>query len=162
MSAGVNVLLIVVLLVLGSSISEYAQTLIQGRQQMLQRSAQLQSFASLRSDYNREAKNDLAVLERMLPIEEGLINLPKDIQVLASQDNLTYAFSFGGETPPSAQSFGLLQFQLTLGGPLERLTSFVGRLQNFKYLTKIAGIALTRNGANYDMALKGQVAFRAQ
>lgn len=160
-SVGVIVVLIVILFILSSSISKYAATLVDGRQQLLARSAQLQAFATLRSDYNREAKNDLSLLYGVVPIEDQLINLPKDLQFLASQDNLEYSFSFVGRSSPSDQSLGSIQVQLSLEGPFEKLISFVQRLQNFKYLTKVTSVNISKvAGTAYQMTVRAQVAFR--
>lgn len=159
-ATGVLALLTVVLLVLGSNISRYSVALVQGRQDLLDRSATLQAFAALRSDYNQEVKNDLPLLYTLLPQQDQLINLPKDLQFLAAQDGLTYTFAFGPLTPASDQSFGTVQFQLTLGGTLNELMEFVQRFQKFKYLTKIIAINLSRAGNSYQMSMNAQVSFR--
>lgn len=144
----------------GFNISRFAEKLTKGRQDLAQRSASLQSLASLRTDYTDTAEAYLNVLHNVVPLKDELIDVSKDFQAIAAAGNLEYGFTFIGETPATADTLGFVKFNLALGGPLNELLNFVKSLENFRYLVNFENIAVSKNLETTRMAINGSVFFR--
>lgn len=127
---------------------------------LISRSNDIRSVAELKSQYEKNAAPYLNVLYNVIPTKDELINFSKDIQNLASSKNLTFGFSFDGETNPSGAELGFVSFTVTVGGaPVSEITDFIDKFQKFRYLVKLESFSITgENPANAIM--KGRVFFR--
>lgn len=144
-----TILLIVVgalaggLLFFGRSISGSVDRIAGLRQDIVNRSASLDFYATLRNQYNNEGKAYLNVLHNIVPTKDQLIDLPKEFQSLASQQNIGFGFSFAGETAVASGGLGSVTFRLNLEGQtLDHLLQFVRKLQDFRYLSSLDSLVV--------------------
>src|ERR1051325_1871512 len=68
----------------GSNIKKSTDKIVELRQALLDRNNSIKAYSSLKNQYDSEAKADLATLQKSIPVEDDLINLSKDIEVLAN------------------------------------------------------------------------------
>ena len=148
------------LLFFGFNIIKFSKKIVSTRQELYDRSVSIESLATLRSDYTARAKNYLNVLYNVVPLKDELIDLSKDFSSLASGEKLEYGFTFVGESPATSVDLGSVEFNLTLGGTLERLLSFVENLQNFRYLINLDSLSLVGGAEQMKMSVRGKVFFR--
>ncbi len=148
------------LLFFGFNISKFSKKVVTVRQELVERSASLQSLAVLRSEYSSKGEPYLNVLHNIIPLKDELIDLSKDFQSLAAKERIDYGFTFIGETPATSNSLGSVRFNLSLGGSLDKLISFIENLQNFRYLVNLENISINKGELQMGMNVKGSVFFR--
>ncbi|MBI4034005.1 MAG: type 4a pilus biogenesis protein PilO [Candidatus Brennerbacteria bacterium] len=144
----------------GFQINKLSAKIAATRQELNERSAALQSLASLRSDYASKGQPYLNVLRNVVPQKDELIDLPKDFQAIAQEDGLEYGFTFLGEAPASAAALGSVKFSLSLGGGLTGLLSFLENMENFRYLVNLEDVSVSRGLEGMKMGIRGSVFFR--
>ena len=100
------------------------------------------------------------ILNNVVPKEDNLLNLSKDLQAVASKNGLEYGFSFVGESKPSGGDLGSISFSLNLAGTLEQFLKFIYDMRGFKYANVIEGVSF--NGSEYKgtMGLRGKIFFQ--
>jgi len=157
---GVIGILVLGIVLFGVNISSSTAKIVAAREEIATRTISLQSLASLRADYTNKARAYLNVLHNIVPQKDELIDLSKDIQAIASADNLEYGFTFIGENQPTGSDLGFVKFNLRLGGTLPNLLSFLKNIQNFRYLVDIESATLYREESLMRMNLTGSVYFR--
>src|SRR3989338_8948473 len=68
---------------------------IQGlRQELVTRWSSLFMLADLLTSYNARAEQDLAVLKRVIPRRDALLNLGRDLRSLAVKSNVEQTYTF--------------------------------------------------------------------
>lgn len=153
--------LIVAISYFGNNISDRSAQIIDHRGELLQRSASLDTLATLISQYNTKGKNYLDVLHTTVPVHDDLFGLKQEFQFLASQANLTSTFELLDEIPPQGDGLGSVGFRLTVEGDYGSLLAFVRVLQQFQHLTTIDSLTIAVKNTTTDaMAIRGRVFFR--
>lgn len=152
--------LVLGVVIFGFRISTLSDKIAATRHELNERSAALSSLASLRSDYSNKGKPYLGVLYNVIPQKDELIDLSKDFQVIAREDNLNYGFIFLGENSPSQGVLGSVNFSLSLGGELKNLLSFLKDLENFRYLVSLDNVSVSREPELMRMSIRGSVFYR--
>ncbi|MCL4399866.1 hypothetical protein M1506_01150 [Patescibacteria group bacterium] len=144
------------------NISSYAMNIMNARTELSRISSGVLELSRLQAQYN-EAAGYFDVLSNIVPSYYNLINLNKDLQSIASSNNLSYSFSFAGENPKTADGFGSINFNLAVSSAnLNDLLSFLNSLQKFKYLTAVDGVSFNSSqGTNIiTMSVKGRVFYK--
>ncbi|MGC9610712.1 MAG: hypothetical protein ABSE68_00595 [Minisyncoccia bacterium] len=159
-------LLIVTALLIGiiffkGNISDYSQKIRDARALLASRTGSVGQLADLRLQYNNKANNYMNVLQNIIPSYDQLINLNRDLQLLASQNNVDYGFSFAGENPKTSQTLGSIAFNLTASSDnFNYLLNYVKALQNFRYLSSIDNISIKSNKDEISFFIKGRIFYR--
>ncbi len=143
------------------NINDYLLRITQARRVLADQTSRVYNEAILETQYNSKAKNYLNILESAIPSYDDLINLNQSLQTLANQYQMTYAFSFAGETEATKDSLGSIGFSLVLGGTDARTSlSFLKTMETFKYLNTINNLSLRSDEKGFTMTLKGRVYYR--
>jgi hypothetical protein len=117
---------------------------------LARRSGLLGSSAELRKEEAR-AMELIQSFNRLIPIEDELINLESFLRISAERKGLTSSFSFEGAPKPSAgQDPGEQAFGLTLQGELEPLLSYMKDLE-----FKRRSFLFTINSATLESLVEG-------
>ncbi len=133
--------------------------IIEMNRELASRSFTIESFASLRTQLIA-ARDYKIILNNIVPKEDDLLNLSKDLQAVASKNGLEYGFSFVGETKPSGSELGSINFSLNLSGTLEQFLQFIYDLRSFKYINVIDGLSFNGAQGKGTMGLRGRIFFR--
>ena len=152
--------LVIGIILFGLNIKSSTKKIAAARGELAVRTISLRSLASLRADYANKAQSYLNVLYNVIPQKDELIDLSKDIQAIASADNLEYGFTFVGETQPTEADLGFVKFNLKLGGDLTGLLNFLKNIDYFRYLIDVGSVSINREGSLMRMNLAGSVYFR--
>mgnify|MGYP001566694955 CR=1 FL=1 len=115
-----------------------------------------EAVALLRGDFE-QAKNYRGFLENILPQPDQLINLPRELNGLAKQNNLDLAFSFGEAIKGTSQSPGATNFKMVVTGPLSGWINFLRGLEQGNYLVRIDSIDINYDGKANQLKIHGKV-----
>lgn len=146
----------------GNTISTLSSDIATMRQVLASRSRALNTVAALRSDYRTRAMRALNVMYARVPTEEQLINLRQELQVLAAKNNVGLSYVFESDTAATPAGFGTYNFSIEATGDFDALVSFVGVLQNFRYLSQFQNYALTRASGKSSLRARGTIFFREE
>ena len=134
---------------------------IQGlRQELVTRWSSLFMLADLLTSYNARAEQDLAVLKRVIPRRDALLNLGRDLRSLAVKSNVEQTYTFISESPAAAGSLGYVTFQLALAGSYDGLRSYMQSLDTFMYLSRFDTVQFDRSTFKPSATVKGRVFFQ--
>ena len=153
--------LLATLAFLGFRISKLTATISRNIQEVLDRSASIKLLSVLEGQYASKGERYLQILENVIPSKDALIDLQKEFQSLAAQENVSFGFTFLGETPKSQSSLGTVTYRLNVqGGNLDALFRFMKRMAGFRYLNSFTNVAVNKPDSNFQMVLSGQAYFR--
>ena len=131
------------------------------REELSNRSQSLQSFSVIKSQYEDKGRNYLNVLHNVVPAKDQLIDLRQEFQSLATRENIGFGFSFSaGDEAAGGSELDSLNFNLNVKGTIDELLAFMRDLQNFRYLITLDELAMTRQGSEIQMIIKGQIYYR--
>ncbi len=162
---GITLVLIVALLwgisFFKGNINDYLAKITQARRTLADQTTRVYDEAILEAQYNSKAKNYLNVLQSAIPSYDEFINLNQLLQTVANQYQMTYAFSFAGETPPTQGSLGSVGYSLALGGnDIRTSLSFLKAMEGFRYLNTIDNVSLRSDEKGFSMTFRGRVYYR--
>ena len=162
---GISLLIIIALLwgifFFKGNITDYTQRIVTTRNMFSAQTSKILDEASLQGQFNGEAQGYLNVLYTVVPSYDELINLSQSLQLVATQNNLTYGFAFAGETQKSGNTLGSVNFTLSLGGKTtDDLLAFLSSMDNFQYLHSIDSVSIKGDTGNYSMNVAGKVYYR--
>lgn len=161
-TVGIITVLFLGIVFFSNTITDYAGQITSLRNQIAARSGSLNALAILRAQSSL-IEGDTKIMNNAVPVKDQLINLSKEFQLLSSQSGLSSSFSFLGESPSSATTFGTIRFKLDISGNFEKLMSFIPQLQNLKYVSSFDNYSITRtSGDNGTLTTKGQIYYRQQ
>ncbi len=150
--------LLIILVFLGFRISKLTATISKNIQNVLDRSASIKLLAVLQNQYGDKGKRYLEILHNVVPPKDSLIDLQKDLQSLAAQENVGFGFTFLGETPASFPTLGNVSYRLNIqGNNLNTLLGFLRRLSDFHYINSVDSVSINQQDANMQMVVKGEV-----
>lgn len=134
---------------------------IQGlRQELVTRWSSLSMLASLLTTYNMRAEKDMAVLERVIPKRDALLNLSRDLRGLAIKSGVEQTYSFVSETPGGPGALGFVTFQLVITGPNENVHRYLESLNGFTYLSRFETVEMVRSASKSSATMRGKVYFQ--
>lgn len=145
----------------GGNISSYADQIVSIRKELVQRIALLQSYVSLKSEYTAKAKEDISILNNLIPQQDQLIDLRRDFQFLGGGDNLDINFAFTGERTTDSPRLGAIGISLDVQGEMRNVLDFMKKLEHFHYLISIDSVTIDKKDSGGVTALlRGGVFFR--
>lgn len=127
----------------------------ENKKKLLSYSQANESFVLLKQDYER-AKIEKQFLESILPQQDKLINLPRELSSLAKQYNLEMAFAFGSEMAGSETTPGYINFNLVLGGAKNDWIAFLKALEKSRYLIEFDAFSITGSDKDYKLSINGK------
>jgi len=153
--------LLLAVIFLRSHINNSVTRVIDARQEIDKRINFLISLVTLSSDYNRFGRDYLTILKNVVPKQDKLLNLAQELETLAASLRLEFGFSFLGENVPNPPEFGSLNFKLNVGANnINKISSFIQRLENFRYLLSVNSVSINRSGEKINADISGQVYYR--
>lgn len=153
--------LLTILVFLGFRISGLTAAISRNIQEVLDRSASIKLLSIIEGQYASKGERYFQILENVIPPKDALIDLQKEFQSLAAQENVSFGFAFLGETPKSQSRLGAVTYRLNIqGSNLDALFRFMKRVTNFRYLNSFTNVAISKSDSNFQMALGGQAYFR--
>jgi len=158
---GINLGILLVLLMglffLGSDIGSRAEKISRFRQEVNSRVALNESLALLNRDYE-QAKKYLPELENAFPTRDELVNLSRDLGIIANQNKVNLSTSLGSETREPNSKLSRVSVSLNAQGTLDNIVKFLNGLKTSRYFVKIDGFDLTRQAnENFKISLTGVV-----
>lgn len=154
----VVVVMIMGILFLRSNIKSMSADMRAERSSLAEIAFQLETYAAMRDVYNRRASSYLDLMKERVPSQAQIINLPREIQFLASQAGVSIATSFADETPPG-QQLGSIGIRIDTTGSLDNIVEFVNLLRRFPVLSVIDNVSLEKDGEKYTSVIRIRVFF---
>ena len=151
--------LIVGLVFFALNIKSDAKKIVEVRQELLNRSTSLKSFAFLSSQYNAKGKDYLQILNNVTPTYDQLIDLPKSLQSLAAKEDLGFGFTFTGETLSTTDKLGEARFTINLQGELFQFLNFIEEMDKMRFITSLDSFDLSGEDNKSQMLIVGRVFF---
>jgi len=150
-----------ILVFLGLRISKLTATISKNIQEVLDRSASIKLLSVLEDQYASKGERYSQILENAIPSKDALVDLQKEFQSLAAQENVGFGFTFLGETPAGQSNLGAVTYRLNVqGGSLDAIFRFMRRLASFRYLNGLNSVAINKPDANFQAVLNGQAYYR--
>jgi len=154
---GVCLVLLVILFLIASDISRKTEHIKELRTELLFRLNSAGSLAILTKEAE-EAKNYNIQLEKILPHYDQLVNLPRDINIIAKQAQIDINTSLGGEETSNKNTIlKQTNFSLAGQGSFENFVNFLKFFEIGQYLIKIQTLDFTKQDGNFKILLTGQV-----
>ncbi|MBS3903337.1 MAG: hypothetical protein KGZ30_03125 [Anaplasmataceae bacterium] len=120
------------------------------------------SAAELRQD-EITAEEYLGTFDRLIPIEDRLINLESYLRVTAERKGLVSIFNFeGGPTPPTDATPGRQPFSLTLRGEMNQLLTFLEEFERGRanFLFTVDTVSLSSFEEAHQLEIKAATYFK--
>ncbi len=150
-SSGIGISLLIIIplfigvLYLRSVIKSTTETIVSSREQFAEKAASLNALVNLRYQYRNFGKAYLNVLYNVIPIKDDLINISKELESVATRNDLGFGFSFKSEKEASGKELGYLQYSLNIEGEsIAQIQSFIEDLNDFKYLNSVDSLSFKR------------------
>lgn len=141
---------------LGYDVGRNAMAVQETKKQIYSSAHAAGSLASLKADFEK-AKNDRLFLESIVPQPEKIINFPRELTVLAKQNNVELAFGFGTEFESAETTPGFVNFNMVLGGVLVNWLKFLEILEKSRYLMSLDSFNIVSDGRDYRVSINGKV-----
>lgn len=145
---------------MGTRLNRSVADIQQLREELVARWSSLSMLANLLTTYNDRAERDLAVLERVIPKRDSLLNLGRDLKSLAVKANVEQTYTFVNEISPADGSLGYVMFRVSVTGTNEDVRAYLKSLDSFTYLSRFETVEMTRSGAKASAAVHGKVFFQ--
>ncbi|MBI5079545.1 hypothetical protein HZB06_02685 [Candidatus Wolfebacteria bacterium] len=155
-SSAIFVLMLASFFFIGGDIAARAEKIKQLRGEINFRSQANQSLALLRRDAQK-ASAYVSVLDDILLSRDQLLDFPRQIEKLAFQDNVSFSFGFGAETPKNGADFGAINFSASSAGSFDNLVIFLKHIENSGYFMKIESFDLQRKERDFQGSFSGKI-----
>lgn len=152
----VFILLLASFFFIGGDIAVRAERIKQLRGEISFRSQANQSLASLRRDAQK-ASDYVFILDNILLSRDQLLDFPRRTEAVALQNNVSFSFGFGGETPKDGADFGTINFSASSAGSFDNLLNFLKYIENSGYFVKIESFDLQRKESNFQGSFSGKI-----
>jgi len=143
-----------------NNMENYVQKAIQAKEKLNQLSSGVILLSHLQNQY-KEASIYETKLNNAIPSYYDLINFQQDLQALAASQNLTYSFSFSGETPKTTDKVGTVGFNISVySSDKEKILNFLSNLQQFRYLISLDNVSFTKETDDLKLNISGKVFYK--
>lgn len=119
------------------------------------RSEAIQALASLKKDF-QQAQIEKLSLSTGLPIQDRLIDLPKDINNFAKQNSVNVEFSFGQEKAGDEINPGYITFTITASAPFDNWLNFIKMIENSHYFISFDSFNLVKDDKIFKSVINGK------
>lgn len=153
---GIGLILMVILFFTGSDITKRTDQIKQLRGDLLFRMRLTESLALLRKD-SQQAQNYVFEVENILPSRDQLVSFPRDLSVIARQNNIELNSSLGKEISEGLGELRQTDFTMTGLGPLDDFINFLKSLETARYFVNLNSLDFTRQDNDFKALLTGQV-----
>ena len=157
---GISVLIVIVLaiilILLGWDISKHTSNILKMRQDVTSYNQKLESLSSLKAGYEK-AKQYMNVLENILPAEEGLLSVDRELSKLALENSLDLGFGFGEEIKSTETQLGSITFSMTTRSSLENFINFLAMVEEMRYFIQFGRLEITRQGDTFTGLGQGKI-----
>ena len=151
------------MLFFGSNIKKFSAKLENSKGELNSRGRAVGRLAELRRSKEEVETPYLTILYNLIPKKDELINISKEIQSLADAEQLTFGFSFTGETQGDENGLGSVRFFINeKGSSKEKVLGFIEALKNFQRLLTLEEISWSESREKTQATVKGSVFFRAE
>lgn len=116
----------------------------------------VETLASLKKD-QRDAAAQKVSLSVMLPIQDKLINFPKDLNALAKKNDVDLGFSFGQELAGTDTVPGHISFTITASASFNNWLKFVEALENSRYMVSFDSFNLAGTEDKFQSVINAKV-----
>lgn len=147
---------------LTGQIAVITKKIVADRSLIDQQTGSLAVLASLKNDAPEAAKYQ-AVMEKLLPTQDGLVSFGQWLDGIARADHLSINFAFQNSTVPSTESTaGTVGFTLEADGSLDTIGLFLKDIESRAsgFLLQINSVTLVKNDHDYRMNAQGSVFFK--
>jgi Tfp pilus assembly protein PilO len=144
-----TVILLALIVVLGSGILFFnslivknVETIVDAKSDVSVRQGTFQALAELKKE-SLEANSLLPSLRAKLPTKDDLFVFSRNLSALAANRKVQFGFSFAPETQSTGESASYVPFEISSGGELANLISFISDIENSNLIIQIAGVDLS-------------------
>lgn len=149
---GISVLVVialaVVLIFLGLNVSKRTSNILKIRQDIALHNQKLESINSLRASQEK-ASQYMNILENILPTEENLLSLDRELNKLARDTSLDLGFSFGEEIKSTETQPGSIAFSMTTRSSFGNFINFLTAIEGMRYFIQVNRLELNRQGNDF-------------
>lgn len=157
LSLGSVLFVIVATLFAGAAFSSHAAAIHTLQTSAAERSAAIQSLATLKQEAARAAAYR-PLLENFLPTQDDLvINFKKDVTGFAKKEQVKLTFTFGEPQGGGATQAGSVAFTLSATGPRASILAFVRDIESSRYIVALGPIEFAASGADWKISASGKV-----
>jgi Tfp pilus assembly protein PilO len=110
-----------------------------------------------------QAASYQAAMNKLLPMQDALINFNAWVSSVAAADHVAATASFQGQpSPPLAGSAGQAEFSIAATGSVQDIANFLNdiELRSLGFLVQLTSIDLVDQGSNYELTAQGQAFFQ--
>ncbi len=160
-SLGIIVILGSLLWGLAKDIQNQARKVVTQRMEILRQSQSLSSLASFKKQFEK-AQTLFSILENALPEKDRLLQLSRELEELARQNEVGFSFSFGSEKAGTRTVPGEIEFVMSLSGVFRKILDFLVSLENSNFPISLDSLSFSRDigSGRITMTIKGRIFFR--
>jgi hypothetical protein len=142
-SGAILILLIILIVFLQSDINKRVAKIAGQRQELIIRTAAIESLATLKAD-SAKAGPYIEFLNKIFPSKEELIGFSKFVSDIAIKNQTQIGITFGQEEEGSVSAPGALNFYLSVNATLGRFQNFLKDLNADRYIVELPSLDLSR------------------
>lgn len=159
-AGGITLLLIVILIVLGSKISNTTYDILSQKTEIMARQQKVEALSTLEKDA-ASAQKYVSILENSLPTKDELITFNQELDAIAKRTNTNVSFAFGAETGAITGGVQSITFQIVINGNVEQILNFFREMNKSRFIINVSDMDLTKQGSIFKGILGGQVYFQS-
>ena len=155
-TAAAVIILAAFILLIGADISKRADTINNQKQELAVRLGAVESLVSLRAGADR-ADRLFKALQDILPAKDQLLDLRKQLEFFARNNQLGLGFSFENEIPATDAAPGSNNFTMSGDGAYSNFINFLKAIEKSKYFVAFNFFDLNFKDRDSQIIIKGKV-----
>lgn len=152
-------ILVVLIFFLKSNIGSSIVKISAQHNALAARSSSLLSLATLKGE-SIKADPYFSFLENILPPRDQLLSFSKELENIATKNNLEFSFTFGEEKLSSGKEPGQISFRAIINGSYDGISNFLKGMESSRYFIDPSSVDLSKKGAIFTATINGKVFFR--
>jgi len=145
----------VTLIFLGRDINKHISNISKFRQDIAIHNQKSDSLVSLKTD-SEKANRYMDILGNIVPNDEGLIFLEREVNKLAKDDSVDLNFKFSEELKGAEGQVGGITFSMTARSSFPNTVKFLSDFENMRYFFELNRFGITREGEVFKLSSEGK------
>lgn len=132
-------------------------TIQDSRRDIMGRNSAADQVLALRNQF-QQARGELPFLQSLLPIQDQLINFPREAGVIARQKGVEFGFVFGASIAGDETAPGAVAFTASAKGTINNILDFLTAFESNKYLIGLDALTISANEEKtYQAIINGKI-----
>jgi hypothetical protein len=145
----------VILIFLGQDINKRISNISKFRQDIAIHNQKSESLISLKTG-SEKANRYIDILGNIVPNDEGLIFLEREVNKLAKDDSVDLDFKFSEELKGTEGQVGGISFSMTARSSFSSTVKFLSDFENMRYFFELNRFGITREGETFKLSSEGK------